>query len=260
MRISTFILALTLSLAPTKAFAWGQQGHRVGATLAEPLLTPKARAEIAAVIGTESLAEASTWADDMRSSPDDFWQKTASPWHYVTVPPGKTYADVGAPAEGDAVTALKRFAATLKDKSASRADKQLALRFAVHIIGDLHQPFHAGNGSDRGGNDAKVTFFGKETNLHALWDSGLIEKRELSYTEYAAFLRRRLTPDQIRAWSDADPVTWIAEDVALRDGLYPAAGETALSWRYAFEHRDTVDQRLLQSGVRLAAWFNALYR
>lgn len=255
-----WIVAVLLCLVPAEAFAWGQTGHRIGGALAEPLLTRKARAEIAKVIGTETLAEASTWADDMRSNPDPFWQSTASPWHYVTVPPGKTYAEVGAPPEGDSVTALTQFAATLKDPAAKLEDKQRALRFAIHIIGDLHQPLHVGNGADRGGNDVQVTLFGAPTNLHAVWDSGLIDRRQLSYSEYAAFLSRRLTPGAVKAWTTPDPAVWIAESAAARDGLYPPAGQTALSWRYLYDSRETLDLRLAQSGVRLAAWLNALYR
>jgi len=254
------IAVFLLMLAPAKAFAWGATGHRVTGALAQPLLSPKAKAEIEKILGTETLAEASTWADEMRSSPEPFWQSTASPYHYVTVPPGKTYADVGAPPEGDSVVALTKFAATLKDKAASREDKALALRFAVHIIGDLHQPLHVGNGSDKGGNEVQVTFFGQPTNLHAVWDSGLIDKRELSYTEFAAFLQRRIGPADVTAWSTPDPLVWIAESGALRDGVYPANGQAALSWKYAFQHRQTIDTRLMQGGVRIAAWLNAVYR
>jgi len=254
------ILAVLVVLAPSQAFAWGAIGHRVTGALAQPLLSAKARAEVSKVIGTETLAEASTWADEMRSSPEPFWQSTANPWHYVTVPPGKAYPDVGAPPEGDSVAALAKFAATLKDKSATQAEKALALRFAVHIIGDLHQPLHVGNGADRGGNDVKVTLFGAETNLHAVWDSGLIDKRQLSYTEYAAFLSRRIGKAELARWTVADPLVWIAESAALRDGVYPQGGQTGLGWKYAFEHRETIDPRLAQGGVRIAAWLNAVYR
>lgn len=80
------VAALLLAFAPSDAFAWGAIGHRVTGALAEPLLTPKAKAAIGAILGTESLAEVSTWADEMRSAPDPFWRQTANPWHYVTVP------------------------------------------------------------------------------------------------------------------------------------------------------------------------------
>ncbi len=253
-----FLAIILLLVTPAPAFAWGQIGHRVTGAIAQPLLTRKAARAIYAIIGEETLAEASTWADEMRSNPEPFWQSTANPWHYVTVPVGKTYADVGAPAEGDAVTALERFAQTLKDPKAPLADKQLALRFTVHIIGDLHQPLHAGNGTDKGGNDIRVTFFRDPTNLHAVWDSGLIDRRQLSYSEYAAFLRNRLDDDLRRQWSTPDPRVWIAESASLRDRIYPAGDQ--LSWDYAYRSNPIVDERLLQGGVRVAAYFNELFR
>jgi hypothetical protein len=251
------LAALLIVLTPTSAFAWGQTGHRVTGAIAEPMLSRRAAREVRAILGNETLAEASTWADDMRSNPESFWQTTANPWHYVTVPVGRSYADVGAPAEGDAVTALARFAETLRDPNATREEKQLALRFTLHIIGDLHQPLHAGNGTDRGGNDIRVTFFREPTNLHAVWDSGMIDRRQLSYSEFTAFLTRRITPTLRREWLEPNPLVWIAESAAIRDTIYPDGNE--LSWDYAYQHRERVDMRLMQGGVRMAAYLNALW-
>jgi hypothetical protein len=253
-----FILALCFALASTQALAWGQNGHRVTGAIAEPLLSRKAKAAIAGILGNESLAEASTWADEMKSSPEPFWQSTANPWHWVTVPPGKTYAEVGAPPEGDAFTALKQFEATLRSPTATLAEKQLALRFTIHIIGDLHQPLHVGNGTDRGGNDKKVTFGRDETNLHSVWDGTLVDRQQLSYTEMTAFLTRRITPQLRREWSNKDPLVWISESAAIRDTIYPA--EDRLSYRYAFNQQEILDQRLMQAGVRMAAYLNDLFK
>ena len=250
--------AILISLIAGPALGWGQNGHRVTGAIAEPLLSGKAKAAITALIGNESFAEASTWADEMRSSPEPFWQVTANPWHYVTVPAGKTYQQVGAPPEGDAYTALKEFAVTLKDPAATKEQKQLALRFSIHLIGDLHQPLHVGNGTDRGGNDRKVTFGRDETNLHAVWDGTLIDREQLSFTEKTAFLSRRLTPTLTRTWSNPDPLVWIAESAAMRDTIYPT--EDRLSYRYAFNQQEKVDTRLMQAGVRMAAYFNELFK
>lgn len=251
------VLTVCLALLATPAFAWGQNGHRVTGAIAEQHLTPSARRQVRALLGVETLAEASTWADEMRSDPAPFWQLTANPFHYVTVPAGKTYPETGPPPEGDAVTALARFSATLRDPEASVADKQLALRFIVHIVGDLHQPFHAGNGTDRGGNDRKVTYRGEETNLHAVWDTGLIEAQNLSYSEMAAWLGPKITREMAASWNTADPNVWIAESAGLRDQLYPAGDD--ISSRYAYEHLPTVKRRLQQAGVRIAAYLNSVY-
>ena len=227
-------------------------------------MTRHTRREVRRILGVEGIAEASTWPDFERSNPDDFWQKEAGPFHYVTVPPGKTYAEVGAPPEGDAVTALHRFAATVRDPRANPEAKALALRFIIHIVGDLHQPLHAGNGTDKGGNDVKVRFFRDDTNLHAVWDSGLIDQEQLSFTEMAAWLFPRLTPAERRDWRTTDPAVWIGESVRLRDRIYPAPAATPgepvkLGNDYVFAWTASRDRRLEQAGVRLAAYLDALF-
>lgn len=249
-----FITALFLA-AP--AHAWGPLGHRVTGTIADDNLSGVARAHVRVLLGTEDLAEAATWPDDQRSNPSPFWQKEANPWHYVTVRQGDDYHASDAPTEGDAVTALARFSATLRDTKAPSEERQLALRFIVHIIGDLHQPLHAGGGDDRGGNDVKVTWFGKASNLHSVWDSGLIEQRALSYSEYAGWLTRAITPQQTIAWTVATPSIWLRESIALRKTIYPT--DPNLSWDYAYQHQTEVDQRLKMAGIRIAAYLNQLF-
>ncbi len=248
------LAAAAALLAPAPALAWGRTGHRVVAAVADEHLSGLARAHVRELLGTESLDEASFWPDEMRANPSEFWQRTANPWHYVTVG-GFTYDE--APPEGDALTALRRFSATLRDRNASRADKQLALRFIVHIVGDLHQPLHVGRPGDRGGNDVKVKWFGRDTNLHAVWDSALVDEEDLSFTEWAERLNRRTTSEEVIRWWVPDPLVWITESAKIRDTIYPADPE--LSYRYIYDHSPTVRRRLAQGGVRLAAYLNALF-
>ncbi|HEX8240358.1 MAG TPA: S1/P1 nuclease [Allosphingosinicella sp.] len=256
-----FILALAcLALPAGPALAWGQTGHRVTGAVADHYLSGLARANVQLLLGTESLAQAATWPDDMRSDPAEYWQKTANPFHYVTVPARSTRAATGAPPEGDAVTALARFAQVLRDPNASPADKRLALRFSIHIVGDLHQPLHAGRPGDRGGNDVKLSWFGAPSSLHSVWDSGMIESRGLSYSELAGWLTGAITPEQVVAWSSPDPEVWIAESVALRETIYPAGGPNPkLSYLYAYQHGSELDGRLSRAGVRIAAYLNRVF-
>jgi hypothetical protein len=249
--------AVSLAFAPAPALAWGKTGHRVVAAIADRGLSAEARAHIQLLLGTESLDEAATWPDDMRSDPSPFWQKTATPWHYVTVA-GSQY-DM-APPEGDAVTALRKFRATLLDPQASLADKQLALRFIVHIVGDLHQPLHVGQPGDHGGNDVKLNFAGRPSNLHSVWDAGLVDDQQLSFSEYAERLSRRTTPEQVIAWTDPNPLDWVAESAAIRPSVYPAQGTTELGWDYIYKFRPVMERRLAQAGVRLAAYLNEVFR
>src|SRR3954466_16153736 len=191
-------IAAVAALVPAPALAWGKTGHRVVAAIADTQLSGLARAHIEQILGPgESLDEAANWPDEMRAAPGEFWEKTATPWHYVTLN-GTTYDHP--PPQGDALEALGRFRRVLADPNASRADKQLALRFIVHLVGDLHQPLHVGKCCDKGGNDVKLSWFGKPTNLHAVWDSAIVDDEQLSFSELAAKL--------IRHTSDADVVSW----------------------------------------------------
>lgn len=257
MQRTLIALGFALSVASSPAFAWGPDGHRITGAIADQNLSGAARANVRLLLRDEDLAEASTWPDEMKSDPAAFWQKEAGPWHYVTVRDGDAYRPSDAPPEGDAMTALNRFTATLKNPSASLDDRRLALRFIVHIIGDLHQPLHAGGGTDRGGNEFKVTWFGKPTNLHSVWDSALIEQRSLSYSEYAGWLARSMTPEEIISWSTPNPGDWTSESIALRKTIYPQ--DPDLSWIYAYQHRRNIDLRLKQAGVRIAAYLNLVF-
>lgn len=256
----TALLIVLLAWA-TSVFGWGQTGHRAAAQVAEHFLSPEARMAVSEILGREDLARASTWPDFMRADPSELWQQTADPWHYVTVPAGQDYGEEHAPAQGDAYTALQKFSQTLREPQTEPAtetdDKALALRFIVHIIADLHQPLHVGNGTDRGGNDFAVSFFGQHTNLHRVWDSQMIDHWQLSYTELANWLLDDITPADYRAWSDPDPKVWIAESAALRARIYPE--ERDLFSSYGFEWKTTIEKRVAQAGVRIAVYLNHLF-
>ena len=267
-------LTAAAALLPSPAFAWGKTGHRVVAAIADTQLSGLARAHVREILGPgESLDDAANWPDEMRSDPAVFWQKTATPWHYVTLN-GITYDH--APSEGAALQALDHFRVVLQDPKANLADKQLALRFIVHLVGDLHQPLHVGKCCDKGGNDVKVTFFGKPTNLHAVWDSALPDEEQLSYSELAAKLERHLSDRQLITWWDVNPRDWISESGELRDTLYPTAADMPkpkkgekrkkgqqvlpdLSYSYVYKFTPLMEQRLTQAGVRLAAYLNAIF-
>ena len=258
MKLNKLIMGVVAAAMSFQALSWGQIGHRVTGAIAEQYLTIEAQRAISELLVNEDLAEASTYADEMRSNPSEFWKKTANPWHYVNVFDGKTYSDVAPPLEGNAATALDMFSKQLKSKQSSFAEKQLALRFIVHIIGDLHQPFHAGNGLDRGGNDVKLKFFWEDSNLHRVWDSGLINRQNLSYTEWTTILSRKISEQQANEWMEVDPKVWIAESAKLRINLYPENDK--LSWDYQYQNLPIVKQRLQMGGVRIAAYLNALFK
>ncbi|HWU92543.1 MAG TPA: S1/P1 nuclease, partial [Sphingomicrobium sp.] len=257
--------------------AWGKTGHRVVAAIAQTQLSGLAWAHIREILGPgENLVDAANWTDEMRSDPAKYWQKTTPPWHYVTLN-GIIYDQ--APPEGDALEALDHFRKVLQDPSASLADKQTALRFVVHIVGDLHQPLHVGKCCDRGGNEVKVTYFGKPTNLHSVWDTMLVDDEKLSFSELADKLERHTTPQDVMNWWDINPRDWISESGELRDTLYPTAADMPktdkgkaksrnkskeppvpdLSYSYQYKMTPLMEKRLSQGGVRLAAYLNDIF-
>lgn len=262
-RLFVAATAAAIVLTPAPALAWGKTGHRVVASIADAHLSGLARAHIRELLGgAETLDEAANWPDEMRSDPHPFWQKTSTPWHYVTVN-GITYDQ--APPEGDALQALIFFRRTLQDPGASFPDRQLALRFIVHIVADLHQPLHVGKCCDRGGNDVKVKWFGRDTNLHAVWDSAIVDDQQLSFTEMSARLQRHTSGRDVIAWWNPNPRDWIGESAQLRDSVYPEpnpkdpALPPELGYTYVYKFNPVVEMRLRQAGVRLAAYLNDIY-
>lgn len=252
------VFVLLLSISSSNCLAFGQTGHRITGKIAENYLTEHSQLALKKIIPTESLAEISTYVDEMRSDPAIFWKKTSKPFHYVTVPEKQSYIDIGSPEKGDAVSALKMYSKILKDKHSNLEQQKMALKFIVHIIGDLHQPFHSGNGEDYGGNDLKVEFYWKDSNMHRVWDSGMIKQKSLSFTEWANWLNKKITPHDISDWNQIDPVIWINESVSYREAIYPKSDK--LNYSYTYENMPLLKTRLQQAGVRIATYLNDIFK
>jgi len=244
-------------LAAVPAWGWGNTGHRVIAQIAENHLRPEAAQAVRELLGSDSLAAVSSWADEARST--EQWQYTA-PWHYVNFKPNEhDYNAIEKNPDGDVVTGTRWSEKILADPSSSREDKIIALKFLVHFIGDLHQPMHTGRLSDRGGNEITVHWMGRTTNLHSLWDSGLIDLENISFTEWVRFLDHP-TDNQIAEWQSGDVVDWVNETREIVDGCYDFDEGASLGYPYFNRHLPTVRDRLLRAGIRLAGVLNAIYK
>jgi hypothetical protein len=243
---------LWLMAAP--ALAWGPNGHRIVARIAENHLSEEARRAVTVILGPETLAHVAVWADDIRSEPA--WSK-AAPWHYISIDDKETLETTARAPEGDVLSAMQQMEATLRDAKADPRARSEALRFLVHFVGDVHQPLHVGRRADRGGNGTAVSWFGQRTNLHAVWDNSLIESEKLSFSEFAEFLdHARLR--EIREWQAASYADWIRESKALREQVY-AIGKGDLGFEYAYKNLPVVKRRLLEAGIRLAGKLNEIF-
>jgi len=256
---SIFIF-VALFYIPLQSMAWGANGHRICGQIADSYLTPKARAAIKAILGNESIAITSNWADFIKSDPD---YKYLYNWHFIDLDKAYTYPELQAYLKADtatdAYTKMNFLIAGLKKKDQTKANKLLYLRMLIHIVEDVHQPLHTGHTQDKGGNDVKVQWFGKDTNLHSIWDSELIDAQQLSYTEYAAMINHT-TPAE-RAQLQKAPISeWLYESNQLAEGIY--AGVTPhenLSYKYNFKYIGLLNQQMLKAGVRLAGILNQIF-
>lgn len=250
------------------AHAWGAKGHRIVGEIAWQHLSPPARAQVRQLLAfaegheAETLAEAATWADRVRSDPSYDWAK---PMHYINAPEGTLDIDLerDCPEHGCVVRAIEEFTAVFADYGASLKERREALKWVAHFVGDVHQPLHASYAADRGGNRLLVTFFGEAVNLHYLWDNALIDRYlggwwKLRKWEGWAKKLDRLTTDTERAvWSTSTPLDWAQESYDLaRSHAYAAKAGDDLAEPYYRRNLPIVERRLRQAGVRLAALLN----
>lgn len=255
-----FPLFVFVGLCSLALLSWGVLGHQTIAKIAENHLTPNARQAIEHYLGSASLAEVSTFADEVRSREE---YKYTAPWHYIDLPAGYNFEQFSNAVlnmkEDNAYKALKKCENDLRDPSKSTDEKVFALKFIVHLVGDIHQPMHVSRAEDKGGNTIKVTFNGQPANLHSLWDSRLIEHQGLNY-EQLAIRYDRATPAQIKQWQSDDIMKWLYESYQISEQLYADAKNSPnFDEAYFQAHLTIIQQRVEQAGIRLAGLLNNIF-
>lgn len=246
---------LVLLASFTNSFGWGDTGHRTIGEIADMYLTKKARKRINKLLLAESIAISSTWMDNQKS---DSAYDHMYDWHWVTIPDGMTYQKAEKNPKGDVIQTINRVIKELKEGKLSGEEEVNAIRILVHLIGDIHQPLHVGNGKDRGGNDVKLKWFWNDSNLHRVWDSEMIDRKRFSYTELAKVVNY-CSKEQVKEWQNSSTIDWAVESYNLREQVYAIPENQNLRYRYVFDNWGTVKLRLLQAGVRLAGVLNSIY-
>jgi hypothetical protein len=253
-----------MASVPT-AQAWGRFGHRASAKLTATLLSPEAQAALRDILDPgESIADASTWADEhSRDIPG------SASWHYVNVPISARSYDPRDCRGGNCVVAkIEEFRQVLLNPNAPRARRRMALRYLIHLVQDLHQPLHVGDDNNRGGNGLQVQFNRNDrTNLHQVWDSGLFRRLYRNEDQLARTLIALAERPEAEKWNSGDAEDWASESLEAARAAYRLPGNgpriragERLGLEYEEANRPVAERRLAQAGIRLARLLNGIFQ
>lgn len=278
-----FVVAALAVLAPVPAFAWGNEGHETVAAIAQSYLTPRARASVEALLASDTdpltqrdMLSRATWADAWRAA----GHRETAAWHFVDIeldhpdlksacygrPEPSRPASAG-PAQDCIVDRIDAFARELADPAVAEPERVLALKYLLHFVGDLHQPLHASDNHDRGGNCVRLSLGGpRTTNLHSYWDTAVVEALGPDPRALAIRLRARISPAMAASWRKGDAAAWAMETYAVSksSAYWPNApagcggdqGTVTLPAGYEERAREVAAVQLERAGVRLAAVLN----
>lgn len=256
------LIAVVSILFSAQAFCWGTTGHRTIAEIAERHLTGKTKKQLKKIIGTQKLAYFANWPDFIKSDTLDTYKET-DVWHYVNVKQGLNFNEFESSIKNLSTPSLYsqilKQKEIIKDEKTTLEQKEVALKFLIHLVGDLHQPLHVGRAEDQGGNQIKLSFFREATNLHTLWDSKLVDFQKYSYSEYADVLNRKPRAAYNKA-AEGQLENWFFESYQHASKIYaqtPANGNYSYDYNYKFA--DLLDAQLYEGGVRLAKILNEIF-
>lgn len=261
MRFVSVLLAFLTLLAPAPAFAWGVDGHEIVAAVALDMLTPRARGQVAQLLGSPGMMiHDASWADEIRDR-----RPETGHWHFVDIPLAAAGYDPRRDCAGNdcAVAQIGIDRQILADRHAPRVQRAEALRFLIHFIADVHQPLHAEDDGDKGGNAVHVSLGRERTNLHRVWDNDVV--RAFGYGRDAD---RRVAaiigPAQRKAWTVGTPADWANEAHAIaRDRIYPnldGGRSPHLPRDYAWREQAITQVQLAKAAVRLAWVLNTVLK
>lgn len=235
---------------------WGKTGHQLIAILAEDQLTPQAKKTIYELLDGNSLAEVSTYADEIKSDPR---YRKYSTWHYVNFKNGHSYDHRVINPKGDLIQAIQKCIVELKNKTNSKAKRSFYLKLLIHFMGDVHQPLHVGNSLDKGGNTIRLKWFGRATNLHRIWDTAMLENNHVDTAEFIDALPR-LPKGERRKIKKSNLMEWVEESHRLSQSIYAnIEGKEDLGNRYYEQYFPLVQLQLLKGGMRLGKLLNQLF-
>jgi len=258
MKIVKILLPITFLLLTFQASSWGYKAHYIIAEIAERNLTPTAKAKVDEMLNHKKMVYWADWMDKVRSDSRYDFVRT---WHFANVDSGQTYETMPRVETGDVVTATELAIQKVQSKTETDSIRTMYLKFLIHLVGDIHCPVHAGRATDRGGNLHAVTWFGRETNLHSLWDGQFLESaRPWSYTEWADNLIAGITATDIARMKQGTPIEWFSQTVKIADYIYKVTPKGPIhGYQYVYRYSYILEQQLTLAGFRLAFILNTIF-
>lgn len=258
MNYRTFLVTGLFSVCALSTFGWGQKGHDTTAFIAEQHLTPITREVINALFDGRSIVYFANWLDNASHTPEYSYSKT---WHYKNIDEGQTFESAPLLDTGDIVSAIYSQTEVLNNPESTREQKQLALKIVVHLLGDIHQPMHLGHASDLGGNRHEVKYFGRNNNLHSVWDSSIPESaHKWSYTEWQQQIDRINNTQETIILEHGAPEKWAKETFQIAKEIYSKTPKgTDISYDYIAEWTPVIEEQFLKGGLRLADVLNSIF-
>jgi len=242
--IISILVLVTLSFSINKSFAWGRTGHSIVAQIAFSYLDEKTKANVMKYLDTLTIEQAASWMDNLRNDKSYDYLK---PYHYINIEKGENYTPT---TEDNIVNGINNAMLKLNNMSnLSKEEITLNLLILFHLIGDLHQPLHCGYGVDKGGNTIQVSFFGKGSNLHRLWDSDIIEYKKMNLD--SCFKFNTYSKKQIRQIKKIDVVKWMNESRSHLTQVYQFSSNK-IEDHYINYNSPIIKKQLLDAGIRLA--------
>lgn len=250
----TFIFGaflITVLFFPMKTIAWGKKGHALVAEVAFIYLDENTKKMVLEYLDGTTIEEAANWMDNIKSNHSYDYMK---PYHYANFERNEVVAEIS----GDNI--IYQLDATIKElknrKNLSKEEIKTKIEIIFHLIGDLHQPLHVGYGSDKGGNSLQLQFNGKGTNLHSLWDSGIIEKNEITLDDC---LKEPFSKKELRKINKINVVNWSKESRTFLDEVYNTAGNN-ITEEYTNTNAILIESQIHKAGIRLAAVLKAIFK
>lgn len=263
------VFLVLMLLAPALVHSWGAYGHRVIADVAWNFLNPTARKMFVDWSGDVPMESVANW-------PDEFCHTALGHWscklHYANMMKGYqvfVVDNITCPRNLCIVTAIndniEKMSLTqpIYDPYTSNSATPSPIAFLIHFVGDCHQPLHIGFKSDRGGNEVRVTFFGKHMNLHEVWDDGFFEHHDETQQQFVSEILDLIYahPSLVDRWnSSLNPTTWANESYQIvLNSVYKFSDFPHLGSEYFDANWETVRERIAASSIRLASVLNKLY-